>query len=60
MLLQPTSAYDRRRIANSYGEIINQTNPDCANCSDRFLVKRSDGKVITLLVKYDGRVEVIE
>lgn len=60
MLLQPTTSFDRRRIASSHGKILSQTNPDCENCTDRFLVQKDDGCVITLVVKYDGRVEVIE
>ena len=60
MLLRPTTAFDRRRIARSYGEIVTQSNPNCENCTDRFLIRKEDGCLITLVVKYDGRVEVYE
>jgi len=58
--LQPTTGFDRRRVASSYGKIIAQTNPDCENCTDTFLVERKDGCIITLIIKYDGRVDVID
>jgi len=60
MLLKPTTSFDRRMIARSYGKIITQSNPDCDNCTDRFLIQKDDGCMITLVVKYDGRVEVYE
>lgn len=60
MLLKPTTSFDRRLIARSYGKIISQSNPDCDNCTDRFLVQKDDGCVITLVVRYDGRVQVYQ
>jgi hypothetical protein len=59
-LLQPTTCFDRRRVAKSYGKIVAQTNPDCENCTDTFLVEKKNGCIITLIIKYDGRVEVID
>ncbi len=59
-LLQPTSGFDRRRVARSYGKIIAQINPDCENCNDTFLVEKNNGCIITLIIKYDGKVEVID
>jgi len=60
MILQPTTSFDRRMKASSYGTILNQTNPNCSNCTDRFLVKKPDGLMCTVVVRYDGRVEVLE
>ena len=60
MLLQPTTPFDRRRKAQHYGEVLSQSNPDCDNCTDRFLVQRTDGCIVTLVFRYDGRVEIIE
>jgi len=60
MILQPTTSFDRRLVASSYGRILNQTNPECDNCTDRFLVKKSDGDLCTVVVGYDGRVKVLE
>ena len=60
MILQPTTSFDRRRVASAYGTIVNQTNPDCENCTDRFLVKKQDGNMCTVVVRYDGRVDVLE
>lgn len=60
MILQPTTSFDRRRVASSYGTIINQSNPACANCTDRFLVKKADGALCTVVVGYDGRVKLLE
>ncbi len=59
-LLQPTTGFDRRRVARSYGKIVAQTNPDCENCNDTFLVEKKNGCIITLIIKYDGKVEVID
>lgn len=60
MILQPTTSFDRRMKASSYGTILNQTNPDCKNCTDRFLVKKPDGAMCTVVVRYDGTVNVLE
>ncbi len=60
MILQPTTSFDRRMKASSYGTILNQTNPGCNNCTDRFLVKKADGNMCTVVVRYDGRVDVLE
>lgn len=60
MILQPTTSFDRRRKAAAYGEILNQTNPRCNNCTDRFFVKKPDGAMCTVVVGYDGTVEVLE
>lgn len=60
MLLRPTSPFDRRLTASSYGTILQQANPDGYDCADTFLVKREDGKIITVIMKYDGRVRVVE
>ena len=60
MILQPTTSFDRRRKAAAYGVILNQTNPGCNNCTDRFFVKKPDGSMCTVVVSYDGRVEVLE
>ena len=60
MILQPTTPFDRRLVAKRYGTILSQSNPECQDCTDRFLVEKDCGDVITLVVKYDGRVKVIE
>lgn len=60
MILQPSSSFGRRMKASAYGTILNQTNPGCDNCTDRFLVKKSDGSLCTVVVAYDGTVEVLE
>lgn len=60
MLLQPTTPFDRRVIARRYGTILSQSNPECEDCTDRFLVEKDCGDVISLVIKYDGRVRVIE
>ena len=60
MILQPTTSFDRRRVASSYGAIVNQSNPNCENCTDRFVVKKSDGGLCTVVVRYDGRVKLLE
>lgn len=60
MILQPTTSFDRRRVAASYGKILNQTNPECDNCTDRFFVKKPDDSMCTVVVGYDGRVQVLE
>jgi hypothetical protein len=60
MLLQPTTSFDRRLIAMRYGEILSQSNPTCEDCTDRFLIEKSGGDVITLVIKYDGRIKIIE
>lgn len=59
-LLQPSTSYDRRRAASAYGAILTQANPNCQNCTDRFLVKKPDGQLCTVVVRFDGRVEVLE
>jgi hypothetical protein len=60
MILQPSTSFDRRWKASSYGKIINQSNPGCDNCTDHFLVKKADGALCTVVVGYDGRVKVLE
>ena len=60
MLLQPTTSFDRRRVASSYGQILNQANPDCENCTDHFVVKKGDGSICTVMVGFDGRVKVLQ
>lgn len=60
MILQPQSSFDRRLKASAYGKILNQTNPGCDNCTDRFFVKKSDGSTCMVVVGYDGTVEVLE
>jgi len=60
MLLQPTTSFDRRRIARSYGRILCQANPDCENCTDQFVVQEENGRIITLIVGYDGDVEILK
>ncbi|MDD5758971.1 MAG: hypothetical protein PHI06_07795 [Desulfobulbaceae bacterium] len=60
MILQPSTSFDRRRKASAYGKILNQTNPGCDNCTDRFFVKKPDGEMCTVVVAYDGTVEVLE
>jgi len=60
MVLQPTTSFDRRWVASSYGKILNQSNPDCDNCTDRFLVKKANGDLCSVVVGYDGRVKVLE
>lgn len=60
MVLQPRTSFDRRWAASSYGKILNQTNPDCDNCTDHFLVKKANGDLCTVVVRYDGRVKVLE
>nr|MBF0222208.1 hypothetical protein [Desulfobulbaceae bacterium] len=59
MLLQPTTSFDRRRTASSYGEILSQSNPDCDDCTDRFLVQKPDGEIITLIFRYNGEIKII-
>ncbi len=59
-VLQPTTARDRSAKARTYGTIIRQLNPECDNCSDRFVVQRADGSIITLVFKYNGKVEVYD
>ena len=60
MMLQPTTSFDRRLVARSYGKIISQSSPDCENCTDRFVVQKSNGKVIVLTIRFDGKIKVIE
>lgn len=60
MILQPSSSFDRRMKASAYGKIINQSNPNCDNCTDRFMVKKADGTLCMVIVAYDGTVEVLE
>ena len=59
-ILQPTTSFDRRRKAARYGKILNQSNPGCNNCTDRFFVQKADGSMCTVVVGYDGTVEVLE
>lgn len=60
MILQPTTSFDRRLKAAAYGKILNQSNPGCDNCKDSFFVKKADGTMCTVVVSYDGTVEVLE
>lgn len=60
MILQPQTSFDRRLKASAYGKILNQTNPGCDNCTDRFFVKKTDGSTCMVVVGYDGTVEVLE
>lgn len=60
MLLRPTSPFDRRLKAANYGTILQQGNADGYDCADTFVVQRDDGKIITLIMKFDGRVRVVE
>jgi len=60
MLLQPTTPFDRRRVARGYGKILCQSNPNCENCTDQFVVKQDNGRIITLIISYDGRTEVLK
>lgn len=60
MLLRPTSPFDRRLTASSYGTILQQANPNGYDCADTFLIQKEDGKIITVIMKYDGRIRVVE
>jgi len=60
ILLQPTTPFDRRRIARGYGKILCQSNPNCENCTDQFVLKQDDGRIITLIINYDGTREVLK
>ena len=60
MILQPTTSFDRRRVASSYGKVLNQTNPTCENCTDHILVKKPDGDFCTVVVRYDGSVRLLQ